>query len=184
MAFHILEEPLPGLKVIKPDVFGDHRGFFKEMWSVGHFRNIGLELDLMQDNLSYSQKGILRGLHFQAPPHGQGKLVTVINGQVLDVVVDIRKSSPTYGQHYAIELSGENHLMFYIPPGFAHGFLVQSETALFHYKVSHSGYSKESEGGLMWNDPSLGIEWGITEPILSDKDKEYVMFDAFESPFP
>lgn len=179
----MLNEPLAGLKVIKPDVFGDHRGFFMEMWSKSHFANIGLDLELFQDNLSFSQKGILRGLHFQAPPHAQGKLVTVMEGQVLDVVVDIRKSSPTYGQHFAIELSRENHLMFYIPPGFAHGFLVQSETALFHYKVSHSGYNKESEGGLQWNDPALAINWGIESPTLSEKDKVYTAFDSFESPF-
>lgn len=183
MAFHILEEPLPGLKVIQPDVFGDHRGFFMEMWNVNHFNKIGLDLNLMQDNLSYSAQGTLRGLHFQAPPHGQGKLVTVIDGQVLDVVVDIRKSSPTYGKHYAIELSRENHLMFFVPPGFAHGFLVQSETALFHYKVSHAGYNKASEGGLQWDDPALGIDWGISNPILSEKDKAYIGFDAFQSPF-
>ena len=183
MAFRILEEPLDGLKAIEPDVFGDHRGFFMEMWNKNHFEAIGLNLDLFQDNLSFSQQGILRGLHFQAPPYGQGKLVTVLEGQVLDVVVDIRTTSPTYGQHFAIELSRKNHLMVYIPPGFAHGFLVQSATALFHYKVSNSGYSRESEGGIPWNDPTLNIAWGIEDPVLSVKDKMYTAFDSFESPF-
>ena len=182
MGFRKLETKIKGLVVIEPDVFGDHRGFFKETYNAEAFEKIGLKLDFRQDNVSYSSKGILRGLHFQAPPHAQGKMVTVLQGAVLDVAVDIRTSSPTYGQHVAVELTGENHRMFYVPPGFAHGFLVLSETCYFCYKCTDV-YHPETEGGLMWNDPALGIEWPIQDPTISNKDKDYAPFPEFVSPF-
>ena len=182
MGFKRIETGIEGLVIIEPDVFGDHRGFFKETYNAPAFEAIGLKLDFVQDNVSYSGKGILRGLHFQAPPHAQGKLVTVLAGEAIDVAVDIRRGSPTYGQHRTIRLSGENHRMFYVPPGFAHGFAVLSETCYFCYKCTNT-YHRESEGGLMWNDPALGIDWEVDEPILSAKDKDYVPFGEFVSPF-
>lgn len=183
MGFKAIHTGIEGLTIIEPDVFGDHRGFFQETYNQQAFAEMGLHMNFLQDNMSFSGKGILRGLHFQAPPHAQGKLVSVIQGRVLDVAVDIRRSSPTYGQHYSIELSGENHRMFYVPEGFAHGFVVLSETAYFVYKCTRM-YHRPAEGGLMWNDPGLGIDWGIENPIISDKDKEYGAFSEFESPFP
>ncbi len=182
MGFRRVETGIPDLVVIEPDVFGDHRGFFKETYNANSFREIGLELDFVQDNVSYSGRGILRGLHFQAPPHAQGKLVTVLQGRVIDVAVDIRTDSPTYGRHHAVELTGENHRMFWVPPGFAHGFAVLSETAYFCYKCT-GFYNRPAEGGLMWNDPELGIDWQVESPILSDKDRDYPPFSDFNSPF-
>lgn len=182
MGFKKRETGIADLVIIQPDVFGDHRGYFKETYNQKAFQDIGLDLDFVQDNLSFSGKGILRGLHFQAPPFAQGKLVTVLKGAAIDVAVDIRKSSPTYGQHYAIELTGENHTMFYVPPGFAHGFLVLSDECLFAYKCTNI-YNRASEGGLMWNDPALGIDWPVDAPTISEKDQQYVAFEAFESPF-
>lgn len=183
MAFHKSECPIEGLYVIKPDVFGDKRGFFTELFNQKGFDNIGLgHLKFVQDNLSYSSQGIIRGLHFQAPPHAQGKLVTVLQGRVLDVAVDIRKGSPTYGEHFAIELDAEDITLFYIPPGFAHGFQVLSETALFSYKCTNF-YNKASEGGLLWNDPDLGIKWAEISPLVSDKDQILPGLKDFQSSF-
>lgn len=182
MGFQRIETGIEDLVIVQPDVFGDHRGFFKETYNEAAFHKIGMEMTFLQDNLSYSSKGILRGLHFQAPPHAQGKLVTVLQGQALDVAVDIRKDSPTYGEHRTVRLSAENHRMFYVPPGFAHGFLVESETCLFCYKCTDV-YHPEVEGGLMWNDPALAIDWGIETPVLSGKDKDYLPFGEFQSPF-
>ena len=182
MAFKKSETDIEGLVVLEPDVYGDPRGFFKETYNRQHFASLGLDLDFLQDNVSYSTRGILRGLHFQAPPHAQGKLVTVLQGEVLDVAVDIRTNSPTYGLHEAVILSGENHKMFYVPPGFAHGFQVLSESCFFCYKCTGL-YNREAEGGLMWNDPYLAIDWPISDPLISDKDKEYGSFATFESPF-
>jgi dTDP-4-dehydrorhamnose 3,5-epimerase len=163
-------------------VFGDHRGYFKETYNEASFRQIGLDVHFMQDNMSFSRRGILRGLHFQAPPFAQGKLVWVVEGEVLDVAVDIRKGSPTYGQHVAVTLTGANHRMFYVPPGFAHGFQVVSETCYFAYKCSNL-YDRSSEGGLMWNDPGLGIQWPVSDPVISEKDRDYAPFPEFISPF-
>lgn len=182
MAFRRLETGIEGLCVIEPDVFGDHRGFFKETYNQKSFADIGLELNFVQDNVSRSPKGILRGMHFQVPPHGQGKLVTVMEGEAFDVAVDIRKGSPTYGQHYGVALSAENHRLFYIPPGFAHGFQVLSEYCLFCYKCT-GFYAPQAEGGLMWNDPDLGIPWPLDTAVLSEKDKHYPAFATFDSPF-
>ncbi len=166
----VIDSPISGLKIIQPKVWGDARGHFFESYSETAFKAAGLPTDFVQDNQSLSAKGILRGLHFQKPPYAQGKLVRVIKGAVLDVVVDLRHASSTYGQHFAIELNEDNKTMFWIPPGFAHGFLTLADDTIFVYKVTGL-YNKESEGGLLWNDPALGIEWGIENPLLSDKDR-------------
>jgi dTDP-4-dehydrorhamnose 3,5-epimerase len=160
---------ITGLLIIEPDVFGDERGFFMETYHKKRYAEAGLPADFVQDNLSLSQKGVLRGLHYQAPPFGQGKLISVLRGRVLDVAVDIRFGSPTFGKHGAIELSAENKKQFFIPEGFAHGFLVLEDDTLFSYKCTNV-YSKEHDRGLRWNDPALGIEWGTEDPILSEKD--------------
>jgi dTDP-4-dehydrorhamnose 3,5-epimerase len=173
---------IKGPKLITPKVFGDHRGYFFESFNESHFQEAGIVEHFKQDNQSLSNKGILRGLHFQAPPYDQGKLVRVIKGAVLDVIVDIRSTSPTYGQHYLVELTEENFLMLWIPPGFAHGFYTLKDGTIFSYKCTEV-YAPQSEGGLMWNDPNFKIDWGVTEPILSDKDKHYKAFDEFLSPF-
>lgn len=182
MGFKKLETEFEGLCIIEPDVFGDHRGYFMETYNRKSLAAVGFDVDFVQDNLSFSRKGILRGLHFQKPPHDQGKLVSVLKGKVLDVAVDIRKGQPTYGKVFQVELSEENHRMAYIPPGFAHGFLVLSDTCLFSYKCT-GYYNNEAESGLMWNDLAFDINWGIEEPLLSDKDKVYGAFSEFESPF-
>lgn len=178
----IIPTPFQGLKLIQPKVWGDARGHFFESYSEAAFKVAGLPTDFVQDNQSLSAAGILRGLHFQAPPFAQGKLVRVIAGAVLDVVVDIRKSSPTYGQHFKIELSADNKKMLWIPPGFAHGFLTLQDDTIFVYKVTGL-YNKESEDGLLWNDPELGIDWGVADPLLSDKDKVLPCLADFKTPF-
>ena len=172
--FKKIETPIKGLYIIEPTVFGDHRGFFMESWNKKDFEEIGLNLNFVQDNHSRSSKGVLRGLHFQ-DPQPQGKLVRVVRGMVYDVAVDLRKESKTFGKYYGIILSEENKLMFYIPEGFAHGFLVLSDIADFLYKTTNY-YCKECDGGIIWNDPDIAIEWpfkeyGIEKPILSEKDK-------------
>ncbi|MEO1414894.1 MAG: dTDP-4-dehydrorhamnose 3,5-epimerase [Bacteroidota bacterium] len=183
MAFHKLETEFPELFIVKPDVFGDARGFFMELHNAEAFHKIGLgHLQFVQDNLSKSIKGTLRGLHFQAPPHAQGKLVTVLEGRVLDVAVDIRKGSPTYGKAFVHEINDQNREMVFVPEGFAHGFQVLSDFCLFHYKCTDS-YHKASEGGLTWNDPALAIAWHDLEPIVSDKDTQHPLLADFESPF-
>lgn len=178
----IIHTPFEGLKVIQPKVWGDARGHFFESYSEAAFKAAGLPTDFVQDNQSLSASGILRGLHFQAPPFAQGKLVRVIMGAVLDVVVDIRKGSATYGEHFKIELSADNNKMLWVPPGFAHGFLTLQDDTIFVYKVTGL-YNKESEGGLLWNDPQLGIDWGVADPLLSDKDKVLPCLADFETPF-
>jgi dTDP-4-dehydrorhamnose 3,5-epimerase len=169
----IKETGISGLLVIEPDVFGDSRGYFMESFSLRKFRELtGLDIDFVQDNESKSSYGVVRGLHFQRPPHAQSKLVRVVRGRVLDVAVDLREGSPTYGKHYAIELSGDNHLQMFIPKGFAHGFAVLSDDAVFQYKCDEY-YAPESEGAVAWDDPDLAIDWMLPkEDIrLSDKDK-------------
>jgi len=173
---------IEGLTVIEPRVFGDQRGYFFESYSKPLFEAAGLNLDFVQDNQSLSDRGVLRGLHFQKPPHDQGKLVRVITGSVQDTVVDIRKNSKTYGQHLSIILSAENKTMLWIPPGFAHGFCTLEDHTIFSYKCTDV-YHPESEGGLMYNDPSLDIEWELDDVQLSDKDKHYKSFKEFETPF-
>jgi dTDP-4-dehydrorhamnose 3,5-epimerase len=179
---NIITTPIAGLLVIEPKVFKDHRGYFYESYNATAFKEAGIDAVFVQDNQSLSQKGILRGLHFQAPPHAQGKLVRVIKGAVLDVVVDIRKASPTYGRHYSIELTEDNFKMFWIPEGFAHGFLTLENNTLFSYKCTDV-YNKASEGGLLWNDPELNIDWGISNPVLSEKDTQNPTLKDFSSPF-
>ena len=178
----ITKTPIEGLLVIKPKVFEDERGNFFESWSKQSYKNISLDLDFVQDNQSLSQKAVLRGLHFQNPPFAQGKLVRVIKGSVIDVAVDIRKNSSTYGKYYSIELSEENKIVFWIPPGFAHGFLTLEEETIFSYKVTQV-YNKESEGGIVWNDQDLNIDWGIESPIVSLKDSESPTFAKISTQF-
>lgn len=175
---------IEGLLLIKPRVFEDNRGYFFESFNKQEFSRLtALDLDFVQDNESMSDAGVLRGLHSQAPPHQQGKLVRVVQGKVLDVAVDIRKNSPTYGQYQSVILSGENKNQFYIPPGFAHGFVVLENKTLFCYKCT-GYYNKESEMSIRWNDEDINIDWGIKNPILSEKDeKNSVSLISFNSPF-
>lgn len=161
--------PLAGLLLVKPDVFGDERGFFQETWNLRRYTEAGLDRHFVQDNLSLSRKGILRGLHFQNPGP-QGKLVYVLQGEVFDVAVDVRADSPTFGQWYGATLSAENHHQLFVPEGFAHGFCVTSETALFAYKCTDF-YNPKAEFSLLWNDPDIGIDWPIKNPELSEKDQ-------------
>lgn len=178
----IIQTPIDGLLVIQPRIFKDDRGHFFESWSKESFKNIGLDLDFVQDNQSLSQKGVLRGLHFQNPPFAQGKLVRVIKGSVLDVAVDIRKDSPTYGEHFSIELSEENKTVFWIPTGFAHGFVALKDDTIFTYKCT-GVYNKESEGALIWNDEDLNIDWRVVNPLVSDKDIQAGNFNDFTTQF-
>ncbi len=168
---NVKETKLPGVLILEPDVFGDERGFFLETWSAARYEDAGIPGPFVQDNISLSRKGILRGLHFQYP-QSQGKLVQILSGEVVDVAVDIRIGSPTFGQWVGEVLSGTNHRQMYVPPGFAHGYCVTSETALFSYKCTDF-YNPETEGGIIWNDPDLGIDWPVDEPILSPKDEGY-----------
>lgn len=167
----VLQTKIPGLLVIEPDVFGDERGFFMETWNGQRYRSMGIDVDFVQDNMSFSSCGVLRGLHYQEPD-AQAKLVYVLQGRVFDVAVDIRAGSPSFGKWHGVELSSENKRQMYIPEGFAHGFCVLSETVLFAYKCSNY-YSPASEGGIAWNDPDIGVDWPIKEPVLSDRDKKH-----------
>ncbi len=178
----IKSTPIEGLLIIEPQVFTDPRGYFYESYNKEKFVAAGINIEFVQDNQSLSQKGIVRGLHFQAPPFDQGKLVRVIQGAVLDVAVDIRKNSPTYGQNFSIELSAQNRTMFYIPPGFAHGFETLDDNTIFLYKCTDV-YNKQSEGGLLWNDAELGIKWQSSDPLISEKDKILPLFKDLVSPF-
>ena len=165
--FKLIKTPIEGLSVIEPTVFGDARGFFMETYSQRDFNDLGIKDIFVQDNHSKSAKGVLRGLHFQRE-HTQGKLVRVISGAVLDVAVDLRPESPTYGKYYSVELSAENKLQFYIPPRFAHGFLTLCENTEFVYKCTDY-YHPESDGGIMWNDPQIGIDWQFEKYGLDPK---------------
>lgn len=167
---NVIPTKIPDAMIIDPKVFGDARGFFVETWNHKRYVEAGLGDNFVQDNLSKSRRGVLRGLHFQSPSF-QGKLVSVIEGEVFDVAVDIRIGSPTFGAWVGVMLSGENKRQFYVPPGLAHGFVVTSEEALFAYKCTHL-YAPSEELTLMWNDPAIGIDWPIDEPALSDKDKK------------
>jgi dTDP-4-dehydrorhamnose 3,5-epimerase len=183
---NIIETPIPDLFIIEPKVWKDNRGYFYESFSAKAFTDAGIRADFVQDNQSFSQKGTLRGLHAQKAPFAQGKLVRVIQGKVLDVAVDVRKDSATYGQHFNVELSGENHKQLWVPPGFLHGFLTLEDDTIFTYKVT-SYYDKESEVGVMWNDEDLNINWSENltkeELLLSDKDLVLPAFKDFVSPF-
>jgi dTDP-4-dehydrorhamnose 3,5-epimerase len=178
----IIKTPIDGLLVIKPQVFSDERGYFFESYNKQKFQEAGISEELVQDNQSLSKKGVLRGLHWQNPPFTQGKLVRVIKGAVLDVAVDLRQDSATYGQHYKIELSEENKTMFWLPAGFAHGFLALADDTIFFYKCTNL-YNKESEDSLIWNDPDLKIDWGIENPLVSDKDNQAKFFKDLKSQF-
>ena len=170
----VIETPIPGVLVLEPRIFGDSRGYFFESFSRREFAQKVMETEFVQDNESRSSFGVIRGLHFQKPPFAQSKLVRVVEGAVLDVAVDIRRGSPTFGRHVAVELSGENHRQVFIPRGFAHGFSVLSESVVFQYKCDNF-YAPDSEGALAWNDPDLGIDWRIPpeKAILSDKDRRH-----------
>lgn len=171
----IIDTEIPDVKVISPDVFKDSRGYFFESFSEGKFKDIIGDHKFVQDNISRSCKNVVRGLHYQTGDHAQGKLCEVLSGSVLDVAVDIRKDSLTYGKHIAIELSGTNNYLIWIPPGFAHGFSVLSEEAIFHYKCT-SYYNKESERAIIFNDEELKINWKVKEPLVSEKDLLAVKF--------
>lgn len=181
---NFIETAIPGVIIIEPKIWRDDRGYFYESYNTQLFKKAGIDADFVQDNQSFSQRGTLRGLHAQANPFAQGKLVRVIQGRVIDVAVDIRKASPTYGKHVAVELSGSNFRMLWIPPGFAHGFATLEDNTIFTYKVSNL-YDKASEIGLKWNDPNLGIDWQLpdTEVILSAKDEILPGIAEFNSPF-
>ena len=169
---NVQKTDISGLLVIEPQTFADERGFFVETYSRERYREAGIAGEFVQDNLSVSKKGVIRGLHYQAPPFAQGKLVSVPRGRVLDVAVDIRTGSPTFGQFVSVELSAENHKQFWIPAGFAHGFVTLEDDTIFMYKCTNV-YSKEHDRGVRWNDPAIGIEWGVTDPIVSAKDEQH-----------
>ena len=169
---NLINTDIEGLVIIEPKLFKDQRGYFFESFSQREFDEKVAPVHFVQDNESKSSYGVVRGLHFQKPPYEQAKLVRVVKGRVLDVAVDLRKGSPTFGRHVTVELSEDNHLQFFIPRGFAHGFCVLSDEAVFQYKCDNY-YAPESEGALIWNDPDLGIDWGIPDEDvkLSEKDK-------------
>lgn len=169
--------PIDGLLVLEPDVFRDERGFFLETFHEQKYKSFGIESNFVQDNLSFSSKGILRGLHFQYR-HPQAKLVQVLSGEVFDVAVDIRPGSPTFGKWFGIRLSQDNLYQMFIPEGFAHGYCVVSETALFAYKCTDF-YSPSDEGGLLWSDRDIGIEWPVSDPVLSQKDSRLPRLSEF-----
>ena len=181
---NFIKTPIKDLLIIDPKIWKDERGYFYESYNQKAFQDAGIDVHFVQDNQSLSHLGALRGLHAQSNPFAQGKLVRVLQGKVIDVVVDIRKNSPTYGQNFTVELSGENHKMLWIPPGFLHGFVTMGNNTIFIYKVTDL-YNKASEFGVRWNDPELNIDWGISadEVILSDKDKFLPFLKDLESPF-
>lgn len=179
---NIQQTPIEGLLIIQPRLFTDDRGYFYESYNKEAFVKAGIEPEFIQDNQSCSKKGTLRGLHFQASPFAQGKLVRVISGRVLDIAVDIRRTSATYGQHFSIELSAANHTQFWIPAGFAHGFIALEDDTIFCYKCTNL-YDKDSEGGIRWNDATLNINWGAENPLVSDKDEVLGEFADLVSPF-
>lgn len=181
---NVITTDIDGVFIIEPRIFSDSRGYFFESYNQKEFDEKIGSVRFVQDNESFSSYGVLRGLHFQKPPFAQSKLVRVISGRVLDIAVDIRRGSPTYGQHVAVELSGENHRQFFIPRGFAHGFVVLSETALFQYKCDNF-YAPQSEGAIAWDDPALAIDWRIPADriLLSEKDRRHPLLKDMEPVF-
>lgn len=173
---------IPDVVLIKPDIFSDKRGFFLELYKYSSFSDFGIKEHFIQDNLSYSIKNVLRGLHYQKNPKAQGKLVKCLYGSIFDVAVDIRKGSSTYGKWVGIELSSENNYMLYIPQGFAHGFVVISNNATVIYKCTEE-YSPEDDRGIIWNDPDISIQWPVKEPILSEKDKRHPLLRDADNNF-
>ena len=181
MPFRLIDTEIPEVKVIEPRAFPDERGYFLESFKKSDFIALGIERDFKQDNHSFSVAGTLRGLHFQKPPYAQGKLLRVVQGRIVDVAVDVRSGSPTYGRFVARELSSDNHLMLWVPEGFAHGFLALPDSHVL-YKAT-SEYNKASEGGLIWNDPDVGIEWPLKNPVLSEKDTLWPCLKDLKSGF-
>lgn len=181
---NVIQTDIPDVKIIEPRVFGDNRGYFFESFSLRNFKEMVADVDFVQDNESKSCYGVVRGLHFQKPPYAQAKLVRVVKGKVLDVAVDLRKGSPTFGKYVSVELSDENHRLLYIPKGFAHGFAVLSEDVIFQYKCDEY-YAPQSEGAVAWDDPDLGIDWKLPleNVILSEKDKCHPRLKDIDSPF-
>ena len=184
LIMNVIKTPIDGLLIIEPRVFHDARGYFVETYNEQRYREAGVDATFVQDNQSCSTYGVVRGLHFQKPPYTQAKLVSCTKGLVLDVAVDLRKESPTYGKWYAVELSEENHRQFYIPRGFAHGFSVLSEQAVFTYKCDNL-YHPEAEGGLLLSDPDVAIDWQVPEDkrVISEKDTKHPLFKDLISPF-
>lgn len=181
----VIKTGIEGVLIIEPRVFGDNRGYFFESFNAKEFAvKTGMDITFVQDNESSSRYGVLRGLHFQLPPYTQSKLVRVVKGKVVDVVVDIRKGSPTYGKYEMCELTEENHRQFFVPKGTAHGFAVLSETAIFQYKCDDF-YHPDAEGAIAWNDPDIAIKWPIpaADVILSEKDKHHPFLKDYNSPF-
>ena len=180
----VFKTPIEGLLVIEPTVFRDARGYFVETYNEQRYREAGVDATFVQDNKSCSSFGVVRGLHFPRPPYSQAKLVSCAEGRVLDVAVDLRKDSPTYGQHFAVELDAESQRQFYIPRGFAHGFSVLSERAVFTYKCDNL-YHPEADGGILLIDPALNIDWQIPvdQMILSEKDKHHPLLSELDNPF-
>lgn len=181
----VIKTAIKGVYIIEPHVFGDSRGYFFESFNSRDFSDkIGIQIAFVQDNESMSRYGVVRGLHFQSPPYAQSKLVRVVKGCVLDVAVDIRKDSPTYGQYEAVELSADNHRQFFIPKGIAHGFSVLSEEVVFQYKCDNY-YAPQSEGAIAWDDPDLAIDWRIPSDkvILSEKDRHHARLRDLITPF-
>jgi len=188
---HIEKTIFNDVYVLTPRVFGDERGYFHEVYHKDKFHAFGLDVEFVQDNLSFSEKGILRGMHFQWGPH-QGKLVRAVQGKIYDVIVDIKRGSPTFGKWYGVELSDENHKMFWVPPGYAHSFLVLSDTALVEYKCT-GVWNNQSEGSILYNDPEIGIQWPLSDVKVSEKDQagmtlkewsESPNFDVFNDTLP
>lgn len=181
---NIIQTEIPGVVIIEPKVFGDHRGYFFESFSERDFCSQVREVKFVQDNESKSCYGVVRGLHFQKPPYAQSKLVRVVKGRVLDIAVDVRKGSPTYGKHVSVELSEDNHRQLFIPKGFAHGFAVLSDEAVFQYKCDDY-YAPQSEGAVAWDDPDLGIDWGLPadKVMLSPKDMKHSQLRDVDSGF-
>ncbi|NCC61378.1 MAG: dTDP-4-dehydrorhamnose 3,5-epimerase [Verrucomicrobiae bacterium] len=175
---NIIETGFEGLLIIEPKVFGDKRGYFVETWNRERYLQAGIPFDFVQDNLSLSRQGTLRGLHYQIPP--QGKLISVLEGCVQDVVVDLRRNQSTFGKWFSLDLDGESKRQLFVPPGFAHGFAVLSPSALFHYKCTEL-YQPKGEVTLLWNDPDIGVEWKVDSPLLSEKDKAGLRFKMLPS---
>lgn len=181
MPFEFKETPIKEVLLIIPSRFMDERGYFSETYKQSDFKKHGITWDFYQDNQSFSKEGVLRGLHFQAPPHEQGKLVRTLTGRIIDVAVDIRVGSPSYGKYVSEELSAEDGKMLWVPPGFAHGFYAL-EDSVVHYKAT-AEYNKNSEGGVIWNDATLSIKWPNANPNISPKDKEWPTLAKLKSPF-
>jgi len=179
----LIETGLPGLALLEPKVFRDERGFFLESYSEAVFDSLGIRTRFVQDNHAYSkQAGVLRGLHFQLPPSAQAKLAWVVRGSVLDVALDLRRDSPTFGRHFEVELSAQNMKRLFIPRGFAHGYVTLEPDTEFLYKVD-APFSPQADAGIVWNDPDLGISWPVADPVLSAKDRLLPRLKDFDSPF-